>query len=267
MFYHNINPVLFEIFGFEIRYYGLFYIIGLVIAYFFLIYLVNQRNISINKNEISDYLTWLILGILIGARLFYVFVYNLWFYIANPFEAIAIWNGGLSFHGGLIGAIISAFVFWGKKWKGKISFLELADISVMPLAIALALGRVGNFINGELYGRLTDIWWAVKFQAVDGFRHPSQIYESAKNIIIFFILFALNQKQRAKLKKGTIFSLFIAMYALFRFFIEFYREPDEQLGFILFGLTMGQLLSILMFLFGIGLLWWVRKKSKVKVNA
>ena len=245
MFYNNINPTLFSIGPFEIRYYGIIFLVGFVIAYFLISYLAKERKLKLEKDDVADLLFYLLIGTIAGARLFYVLIYDLKVYLANPLEIFALWHGGLSFHGGLIGAVISGFIFCKKK---KIGFYELADIVVIPLALGLALGRIGNFLNGELVGRITDAPWAVKFRDYDGFRHPSQIYESLKNFFIFFVLWFIRNK---KFKKGFLFWLFVIMYSALRFFIEFFRAPDAQLGFIVFGLTMGQLLNIAMFFIGI----------------
>lgn len=244
MFYNNIDPTLLKLGPFEIRYYGIIFVLGFVIAYFFINYLVKQRKLELKKDDILDLLFYLIIGTVIGARLFEIIFYNPIYYLKNPFEIIAIWHGGLSFHGGLVGAIIAAYSYCKKK---KINFYDLADIAVIPLAFALFLGRIANFINGELVGRITNIPWCVKFKDYEGCRHPSQLYESFKNLVIFSILWFIKDK---KLKKGTLFWSFILTYSSIRFFIEFLRAPDEQIGFIL-GLTMGQWLNIVMFIIGI----------------
>lgn len=245
MFYHNINPTLFSIGPFEVRYYGIIFAVGFIIAYFLIGYLAKERKIKLEKDDTADLLFYILIGVVAGSRLFYVLVYNLKFYLMNPLQIFALWNGGLSFHGGLIGAIIMCFIYCKKK---KIGFYELADIVVIPLALGLALGRIANFLNGELVGRVTNAPWAVKFRDYEGFRHPSQLYESLKNFFIFFVLWFVRNK---KLKKGFLFWLFIVMYSVLRFFIEFFRMPDEQLGFIVFGLTMGQILNSIMFLIGV----------------
>ena len=255
MFIHNIDPVLLSLGPFQIRYYGLFWLIGFVMAYFLLIHLARRKELSITKDDIADLLLYIIIGTVFGARIFYILVYNLPFYLSNPFEMLAVWHGGLSFHGGLIGAVIAGFIYCRRK---KISFYGIADIIVMPLALGLALGRIGNFINGELYGRITDVPWAVKFPDAEGFRHPSQIYASFKNLIIFFTLWIIKDKN---LPKGFMFWLFVAMYSALRFTVEFFRQPDEQLGFIFGPLTMGQVLSIIMFSIGVFFLYGVHKKS------
>lgn len=254
MFYNNINPVLFRIGPFEVRYYGLIYLIGFIVAFFIINHLAKRKELKLSKDDVWDLIFYIVVGAVIGARAFEVLIYNLSFYLSHPFEIIAVWHGGLSFHGGLIGALISGWLFCRKK---KMDFYTLADISVMPLAFGLFLGRIGNFLNGELVGRITDVPWCVKFRDYAGCRHPSQLYESAKNLLIFFVLWSIKDK---KLKKGTMFWGFILMYSFLRFFIEFFREPDLQLGFIL-GLTMGQWLNIAMFIVGAVFMWKVNRSN------
>ncbi|HJN56891.1 MAG: prolipoprotein diacylglyceryl transferase [Candidatus Woesearchaeota archaeon] len=255
MFIHNIDPVLLSVGPFEIHYYGLFFVLGFVLAYFIINYLAKRKELPLSKDDIADLILYVIVGVVLGARIFYVFVYNLPFYLNNPSQIIAIWNGGLSFHGGLIGAVIVALIFCKKK---KIHFYELADIAVVPLALGLALGRLGNFTNGELYGRITNVPWAMKFQDAEGFRHPSQLYASFKDLVIFFTLWVIKDK---KMPKGFIFWLFVVMYSAFRFTVEFFRQPDEQLGFIIGFLSMGQILSIIMFLVGVVFIYRVSRKN------
>src|SRR3989338_5445939 len=244
MFYNNIDPTLLKLGSFEIRYYGIIYAAGFVIAYFMIKYLAKERKLGLKKDDAADMLFYILAGVVLGARAFYVLIYDPWFYFANPLRILMVWHGGLSFHGGVFGGMVACYLFCKKK---KIGFYEMLDICVVPLALGLALGRIGNFLNGELIGRITDVPWAVKFKGYDGFRHPSQIYESSKNFFIFFVLWFLCNK---KLKKGFLFWLFIVMYSLLRFFIEFFREPDMQLGFIFLGLTMGQILNAIMFFAG-----------------
>ena len=263
MYDHNINPVFLELGPIQIRYYGLFYALGFVIAYFLIAYLVKRKELALTKDDVADFLVYEIVGIVAGARLAYVIFYNPLFYVANIFEILAVWHGGLSFHGGLIGAIIAAYLFCKKK---KMEFYDLADIVVIPVALALSLGRIGNFINAELYGRLTDVSWCIDYSKnkfvenlPDGCRHPSQIYESFKNVIIFGILWIIKDK---KLPKGFMFWSFVALYGLFRTIVEFFRQPDEQIGFILNYFTIGQLLSFPLFLSGAYMLFRLKKKNR-----
>lgn len=241
MFVHNLNPVLFQIGKVQIRYYGLLFVLGALIVYFFIKKLVKERDLKLSKDDVDLYVIYLLIGVIIGSRLFYVLIYNLKFYLQNPLLIFALWQGGLSFHGGLVGAIVAAYIFCKKK---NVSLQKMGDITIIPLGLALMLGRIGNFINAELYGRITDIAWCVKFPNVEGCRHPSQLYEAFKNLFIFVVLYNIRNK---KFKDGFIFWLFVLMYATLRFFIEFFRAPDPQLGFIVAGLTMGQILNIIMF--------------------
>jgi len=252
MFYNNIDPVLFRLWNFEIRYYGLFFVIGFIITYLLVYHLAKARHLKLTKEDASDFIFYIAVGIVSGARIFYVLFYNIKLYLASPFEIIALWHGGLSFHGGLIGAGIAVYFFCRKK---DLEFYDLADIIVIPTAIGLSLGRIGNFINGELYGRVTDVPWAVKFRDAEGFRHPSQLYESLKNLLIFAVLWAIKGK---KLPKGFLFWSFVMMYSILRFIIEFFREPDSQIGFI-YGITIGQILSIVMFTVGAAFMLRIHK--------
>jgi phosphatidylglycerol---prolipoprotein diacylglyceryl transferase len=247
MFYHNISPILFSIGPLEIRYYGLIYALGFILTLLFLKKYSKAKKLFKHKEHPETLTFYLIIGVVLFARLFEVLFYNLNYYFTNPLEILKIWNGGLSFHGGITGAAIAVW-FFAKKYN--YSFLKIADLLSIPAALALALGRIANFINAELYGRITTFKWAVKFPNVDGLRHPSQIYESIKNFIIFFTLLIYNKKER---NPGVIFSLFLILYSVFRFRLEYFREPELYISF----LTMGQALSIPLFV--IGLILFIKK--------
>jgi len=263
MFFHNINPVLFELGPFQIRYYGMLYALGFVIAYFMISYLAKRKQIGITKDDVADLITYEVVGVVLGARLAYVLFYNLSFYLQNPIDIFKLWHGGLSFHGGLIGAIIAAYLFCRKK---KMDFYEIADLTVVPVALALALGRIGNFMNAELYGRITNLPWCVDYSKNQfvgdlprGCRHPSQIYESLKNFFIFGVLWFIKDK---KLPKGFMFWAFVTLYGLLRTIMELFRQPDEQVGFIFSYFTIGQLLSFPLFLLGIYMLFRIKASPK-----
>src|SRR3989338_1080553 len=263
MFLHNLNPVLFELGPFEVRYYGLFYALGFIIAYLMLPHLAKIRNINLSKDDAADFILYLLIGIVAGARLVYVIVYNPLFYFSSPAEIIKLWHGGLSFHGGFLGAIIASYFFCRKK---KIEFYDLADITVVPAALALSLGRIGNFINAELYGRIADVSWCVDYSqnqyvadVPSGCRHPSQIYESLKNFFIFAALWFIKDK---KLPKGFMFWSFVALYGLLRALAEFFRLPDEQIGFIFNYFTFFQFLSFPLFLLGSYMMLNLYRKNK-----
>ncbi len=239
MFYHNISPVLVDLGFLEVRWYGVIYAASFLIGYFLVKYLIRKKGLNLSDDDVSDLLLYMVVGVVVGSRLGSV-LSNLSFYLQNPLEVFAVWHGGMAFHGGLIGAVVAGYLFSRRK---RADFFEIADLIVIPVALGLALGRIGNFINGEFYGKATALPWGVKFQSVDGFRHPAQIYESGKNFLIFGMLWFLNNKN---LKKGTLFWLFILSYGTLRFIVEFWKDLPP----FLFGLTWGQVWSVPMVLVG-----------------
>ncbi|MBI3599572.1 MAG: prolipoprotein diacylglyceryl transferase [Nitrospinae bacterium] len=247
----GIDPVIVKIGPFSIRWYGVMYLIGFTASYLLVKYQLKRKMITVSSEAIISLYQYLIFGLIIGARLGYVVFYNLSEYLENPLEIFAVWHGGMSFHGGLFGAIIAGIIFCR---KNKLDFWQISDLIIVTVPIGLGLGRIGNFINGELYGRVTNVPWAIIF--TDGGtlpRHPSQIYEFLlEGITLFVILWLLKDKN---LRAGILTSLFLALYGLFRFFVEFFREPDTHLGFILGPFTMGQALSAVMVLMGISILF------------
>ncbi len=257
MFINNFDPVAINFFSLEIRWYSLSYIFGIILAWIYCKkFLIKEEKIRI---LFDDLISYIIIGVILGGRLGYVVFYNLSYYSKNILEIFMIWEGGMSFHGGLLGVILSTYIFSKKNNINPFFFLDLISMSA---PIGIFLGRISNFINSELYGRETDIFWSVKFEKIDNvFRHPSQIYEAIfEGIILFFILNFMFKKQLYK-SPGLISALFLIFYSIFRFFIEFTREPDIQIGYILFNLTLGQFLSFLFFLFGLFLFY---KKNEFK---
>jgi len=252
VFYHNLDPVLFTIGPVKVYWYGLMYVISFVIVYLYVRSAVKHKKLKISLAELDNLMIILTLALIIGARLFEVLFYNLSFYLGHPLQVFMVWKGGLSFHGGLAGVVIAGYWFARKK---KINFLHLCDVFVVPLAFAQALGRLGNFINGELYGRITSLPWAMKFSGAEGFRHPSQLYEMFYNLVIFSFLFI---KRNKRFPSGYLLSWFLILYSIFRFFTEFVREPEVMAG----PLTMGQVLNIAMLIGGIGLLFYIKKRFK-----
>jgi|TARA_Y100000294_G_scaffold51376_1_gene48477 phosphatidylglycerol:prolipoprotein diacylglycerol transferase len=249
MFTNNFDPVAFQIFSLEIRWYSLSYIFGIILGWFYCKkFLIKDKKIV---NLFDDLITYLIIGIIIGGRLGYVIFYNPIYYSKNLIEIFMIWNGGMSFHGGVLGTIIATYIF-GK--KNNINYYIFLDLIAMSAPIGIFLGRISNFINSELYGRQTDIFWAVIFKKIDNLsRHPSQIYEAFFEGIILFILLNFVFKKYFFKSPGIISSIFIIFYSLFRFLIEFTREPDAQLGFIFLNFTLGQIISIIFFIAGLSL--------------
>ncbi len=247
MFINNFDPVAIEIFSIQIRWYSLSYIVGILLGW------ILGKNIFISevklKEKFDDYLTFLIFGIIVGGRLGYVIFYNPNYYLNNLFDIIKIWQGGMSFHGGLLGVIFVSIWHAKKNNQNPFDYLDIVSI-VAPIGIFF--GRVANFINSELYGIETKVPWAVKFIQVDNLnRHPSQLYEAIfEGIILFFILLYFRKKGFMKIP-GLISGLFLIFYSVFRFVIEFFRAPDIQVGYLLFGLTMGQIISLIFLLIGI----------------
>lgn len=247
MFYNNIDPVFLHIGPFYIRYYGLIFALGLLVSFLIIRYLARKRQLPLGSRDFDELLLFSALGLVVGARLAHV-ISSLSYYLSNPFQIIAVWNGGMAFHGGFIGLVIVGYFFARRK---KISFYDLADLAVIPATIALAFGRVANFINGEFYGTPTSLPWGVKFANVDGFRHPVQIYEAIKNLFIFVVLWQLHRQQKWKLPKGFLFWAFVLLYGAIRFFLEFLKVVPT----FAFGLTWGQFWSIPMIALGGYMLW------------
>ena len=258
MFINNFDPVAIQIFSIEIRWYSLAYIAGILIGW------VLSKRIFISnfqlKEKFDDFITYLILGIIIGGRLGYVFFYNLNYYFDNFFEIFMIWRGGMSFHGGLIGIIVASYWFAKKNNQNPYEYLDVVSL-VAPIGIFF--GRIANFINSELYGLETSVPWAVKFMQIDNlYRHPSQLYEATfEGIILFLILIYFWSKNYLK-TPGKLSALFLIFYSIFRFIIEYFRSPDEQLGYLILNLTMGQLLSFLFFMTGFFLYYLIDDAKK-----
>ena len=251
MFINNFDPIAFEIMSFEVRWYSLAYILGIVVGW------ILCKKIFIKNSDISekfdDYITYLIIGIILGGRIGYVLFYNFSYYLDNIFDIFKIWQGGMSFHGGLLGVIASSYIFAKKNNQNPFFYLDQVSL-VAPIGIFF--GRLANFINSELYGTATNMPWSVIFVEVDNLsRHPSQLYEAIlEGIILFLILIYFMNKGYLK-KPGLISGLFLILYSLFRFFVEFFRVPDEQIGYLFLNLTMGQIISLVFASIGITLFY------------
>jgi len=247
MTFPQIDPIIFQIGPLAVRWYGLMYLLGFGAAYLLIGHLSRLRNLALNKEGISDLLFYGVLGVVLGGRLGYVLFYNPVQYLSRPLEVFAVWQGGMSFHGGLLG-VVAASVFFC--WRRKLPILLAGDVLVTSATIGLGLGRVGNFINGELWGRVTDQPWGIVFPGGGSLpRHPSQLYEATlEGLVLFMVLYLLH---RLKVAEGVPFFSFFVGYGLFRFLVEFVRQPDAHLGFLWGGATMGQLLSLPMILFGL----------------
>ncbi len=254
------SPVAFSVFGMDIRWYALAYIAGFILGYYMFRNLMRIKDgpISLNKKQLDDLLTAVILGVIIGGRLGYVLMYNLPFFLANPMEIFAVWHGGMSFHGGLFGVICAVFLFsMAKSIRGNngtyTTALHILDIMAVVAPIGLFFGRIANFINMEVMGRPTTMPWAVEFIGTGiGPRHPSPLYEaSLEGILLFIIMYLLYRFTGLRRHAGALGGIFAMCYAGFRIFCEQFRAPDVQIGFLTnWGLTMGQLLSGIMFIAG-----------------
>jgi phosphatidylglycerol:prolipoprotein diacylglycerol transferase len=222
------------------------YLTGFVASYGLVRYQIRKKGINLSREFVESLYTYLILGLLLGARAGYVIFYDPGSYIRQPFEILAVWHGGMSFHGGLIGSVIAGTIFCRKTG---VDAWTVADLVVVTAPIGLGCGRIGNFINGELYGRVSDVPWAMVFPTGGPApRHPSQLYEfSLEGVLLFLILWSLKDRG---LRPGVLTALFIILYGVSRFFIEFFREPDSQLGFVVAHFSMGQILSGVMIVAG-----------------
>ena len=246
MFINNFDPVAFQVLSLEIRWYSLAYIVGIILgwAYCKKKLIADQQILDL----FDDFITYLIIGVILGGRLGYVLFYNLNYYLENPIEILMVWNGGMSFHGGLIGVIIASQLFSKKHKVNQFIFLDLVALSA---PIGIFFGRIANFINSELIGRATDLPWSVKFVLIDNIkRHPSQLYEAFFEGIILFLLLKHFFKKNYLKNPGKISALFLIFYSLFRFFAEFFRSPDAQIGYLILNLTLGQLISIFFLITG-----------------
>jgi phosphatidylglycerol:prolipoprotein diacylglycerol transferase len=259
MFTNNFDPVAIEIFSLDIRWYSLAYIIGILLGWF-VAKKILIKNEDINK-KFDDYVTYLIIGIILGGRFGYILFYNLEYYLNNLFDIFKIWEGGMSFHGGLIGIIVASIIF-GKR-NNQNPFLYM-DIIALVAPIGIFFGRISNFINSELYGKITNVPWSVNFIQIDNLpRHPTQIYEALLEGIILFLILMNFRNKNFLFRPGLISSLFLIFYSIFRFSIEFLRVPDEQLGYLLFNLTMGQILSVIFILAGLVLFYFKNENKQI----
>jgi phosphatidylglycerol:prolipoprotein diacylglycerol transferase len=257
MFINNFDPVAFQIMSFEIRWYSLAYIFGIIIGWL-LCKKIFIKDIKINE-KFDDYLTYSILGIIIGGRLGYILFYNFNYYLNNFFDIFKIWQGGMSFHGGLLGIIIASILFAKKNNQNPFIYMDLVSL-VAPIGIFF--GRLANFINSELYGTVSNVPWSVIFVKVDNLtRHPSQLYEAFLEGIILFLLLIYFRKKNYLLKPGTISGLFLIFYSIFRFFVEFYRVPDEHIGYLAFNLSTGQIVSVVFLIIGT-IVFYLKNENK-----
>jgi phosphatidylglycerol---prolipoprotein diacylglyceryl transferase len=266
----QINPDLFSIGSFHLRYYSLMYIVAFAVVYILAIYRIKSEKYEYRAETIQDYLVWAMIGLILGGRLGYVIFYNWSYYSSHLLEIFLPFDfahgmrfvgiSGMSYHGGLVGISITSAYFCHKY---KINFWQFVDLLIPAIPLGYFFGRIGNFINGELFGRITTVPWGMYFpmDPTNTLRHPSQLYEAFfEGLVLFFVLWLLRKKNFVA---GYLLGLYIIGYGLVRFFIEYFREPDYQLGLFLGFISMGQILCLLMMLGGIAVLLW-RKKSITK---
>ena len=263
MFIHNLDPILFDLGFIQLRWYSLAYVFGILIGWWYGKKIIIRKSANLDNNSetraFDDLITYLIISIIIGGRIGYVIFYNLSYYITNPLEIIKIWEGGMSFHGALIGIILGTYIF-SKKNKIKVFFF--LDIIACVAPIGIFLGRTANFINSELVGKVSNVPWSVIFPLIDNSpRHPSQIYEALlEGIILFFVLrYVINRKGY---KIGNCSYVFLIGYGLFRIISELFREPDAHIGYLFGLMSTGTLLSIIMVFSGLILFNFIKKNEK-----
>tara|TARA_Y100000590_G_C15704497_1_gene1008077 strand:+ start:21 stop:827 length:807 start_codon:yes stop_codon:yes gene_type:complete len=266
MIVHNFDPVLVD-FGFiQIRWYSIAYIVGITLGWLYAIIIIKKTStkhniVLVNTKSFDDLIIYLIFGIIIGGRLGYVFFYDFNYFIENYIEILKIWKGGMSFHGGLFGVIIATLFFAKNK---KISFFKFTDIISCVAPIGLFMGRIANFINGELIGKTTNLPWAVIFPGGGNMpRHPSQLYEAfLEGVLLFILINYLALKKNFLLKTGYISAIFLIFYSLLRIFVENFREPDSHLGYYFNYFSMGTLLSIITLAIGCLIIFLLKKNEQ-----
>ena len=261
MFTHNLDPVIFSLGFISLRWYSLAYVLGILIGWWYGKKLISNKSQLLkekfNLKHFDDLITYLVISIIIGGRLGYVVFYNIEYYYSNPVDIFKIWEGGMSFHGALIGIILGTYIF---SIRRKIQTLFLLDVIACVSPIGIFFGRIANFINGELVGKVSSVPWSVVFPSLDLIpRHPSQLYEAVlEGLILFAILNIIFLKKKYEIGKCSC--LFLIYYGIFRIISEYFREPDIQLGYIYDLASMGSILSFMMFLSGLAMFYSIKKR-------
>ena len=267
MIIHNFDPVLIDLGFFQIKWYSIAYIMGIILGWVHAVKIIkktqnNTQNFEpIKRSDFDDLVIYLVLGIILGGRLGYVIFYNLEYYIQNSFEIFKLWQGGMSFHGGLLGVIVTIFIFSKNK---NTNFFKYSDIVACVAPIGIFLGRIANFINGELFGKISTLPLAVIFPNGGNIaRHPSQIYEAIlEGLVLFILINFLALKKHLIIKTGYVSSFFLIAYSILRIFSENFREPDQHLGYLFNYFSMGTLLSILTLISGFLIIFFIKKNEQ-----
>ncbi len=257
----SIDPIIFEIGPLAVRWYSLAYIAGLLMGWRYMVWMAEKTPPAAKRDDVDDFLVWAILAVVLGGRIGYVLFYNFDYYAANPSQILKVWQGGMSFHGGLLGVAVATVWFCRNR---KIDALRFFDMVAVAAPIGLLFGRIANFINAELYGRPTDVSWGVVFPGAGNIpRHPSQLYEAAlEGLVLLVILHILFRSENIRTKPGLLAGIFLIGYGIARSIAELFREPDAHLGFLLGGTTVEQWLSVPMWIGGFWLIYRALKKKQ-----
>lgn len=256
-----IDPVAISLGPIAIRWYALAYIVGLLVGWRYCLALSGQPPHLVGRREVDDFLVWATLGVVLGGRIGYVLFYKPGYYVFHPLEALYVWHGGMSFHGGALGVTIAILLFTRAR---RLPLFAFSDIITEAIPIGLFFGRIANFINGELYGRQTEVPWAMVFPNGGPVpRHPSQLYEAFCEGILLFLLLFVAERLGLRRRPGVVTGLFLSGYAIARMSGELFRQPDAQLGYLVFGTTMGQLLSVPLLIAGIAIIFWGQRTPAV----
>jgi phosphatidylglycerol:prolipoprotein diacylglycerol transferase len=262
--YHALNPIAFALGPLTVRWYGIAYLLGFVCAGVVMYRTARRWKLDLTADDVFSIVIGIVFGVIIGARLFYVIFYGAGYYLSHPLEIVATWDGGMSFHGGLIGAIVGGSIVCHQY---HISVPTVCDLGVIGAPLGIFFGRCANFVNGELWGKPTDLAWGVMFETGGNvYRHPSQLYEAVlEGLVIFVVLWALSRRRPPR-PQGTFMGAFLALYGVFRFLVEFVRVPDAQLGYLLGPVTMGQLLSLPLVIAGVVILVLAHRAQRPQVG-